>query len=349
MQTPILLSRWMKILHIANFGFNKQGAHFYCTDRKISAGLTENGHFVYDFSFRDMARMGTIFKTKKLGANWANKEILKIVKNLKPHLILVGHSDLLSVETLLYIRENYPQIKMAFWFVDWLCEPHKVNFVQSMATVVDAVFCTTGGELLQQFKYHHNKVAYIPNMVFGAVESLQQFNQTQYQHQLVFCGTVYKDPAREGFLHIIKQQLGDQLSCFGAFDQPTFYGQDYLDLLSKSRCGLNLSRRNDITLYSSDRIAQLTGNGLLTFSAEIPGFRQLYQDDEVVYFKDAHDLIEKYEYFSTHLGQAKQVAINGHKKSHTSFNSARVTKFMLELIFEQSLSEQYEWSHEVYA
>ncbi|MDV7160490.1 hypothetical protein R3X52_17110, partial [Acinetobacter baumannii] len=40
----------MKILHIANFGFNKQGAHFYCTDRKISAGLIENGHFVYDFS-----------------------------------------------------------------------------------------------------------------------------------------------------------------------------------------------------------------------------------------------------------------------------------------------------------
>ncbi|SSR66936.1 glycosyltransferase [Acinetobacter baumannii] len=44
----------MKILHIANFGFNKQGAHFYCTDRKISAGLIENGHFVYDFSFRGL-------------------------------------------------------------------------------------------------------------------------------------------------------------------------------------------------------------------------------------------------------------------------------------------------------
>lgn len=69
----------MKILHIANFGFNKQGAHFYCTDRKISAGLIENGHFVYDFSFRDMARMGTIFKTKKLGQSGPIKKYSKLL------------------------------------------------------------------------------------------------------------------------------------------------------------------------------------------------------------------------------------------------------------------------------
>ncbi|KAA5746821.1 hypothetical protein F3G21_18750, partial [Acinetobacter baumannii] len=98
----------MKILHIANFGFNKQGAHFYCTDRKISAGLIENGHFVYDFSFRDMARMGTIFKTKKLGAKWANKEVLKVVNNIEPDLVLIGHSDLMSPDVLRQIKESYP-------------------------------------------------------------------------------------------------------------------------------------------------------------------------------------------------------------------------------------------------
>lgn len=314
----------MKILHIANFGFNKQGAHFYCTDRKVSAGLTQNGHFVYDFSFRDMARMGTIFKTKKLGANWANKEVLAIVKNLNPDLILVGHSDLLHVETLKKIRETYPHIKMAFWFVDWLCEAHKINFVKNMASVVDVVFCTTGSELLKQFQ------------------------QSTYQHQLVFCGTVYKDPSRDELLNILKEKLGDQLSCFGAFNQPTVYGQDYLDLLANSQCGLNLSRTNDIILYSSDRIAQLTGNGLLTFSAEIPDFRHLYKDDEIIYFKDVYDLAEKYDYFIHHPHEAKQVAMKGHQKSHTSFNNARITKFMIEVIFDQPLSEHYEWSHEVY-
>lgn len=90
----------MKILHISNFAFNKLGERYYSMDRKISAGLIENGHFVYDYSFRDMARMGTIFKTKKMGSGVANAEILKIVDNLRPDLILIGHSDLLKPETL---------------------------------------------------------------------------------------------------------------------------------------------------------------------------------------------------------------------------------------------------------
>lgn len=58
--------------------------------------------------------------------------------------------------------------------------------------------------------------------------------------------------------------------------------------------GLNYSRKNDVTLYSSDRIVQLTGNGLLTFSPRIPGFDQLYTEQEVVYFDDQFDLAEKF-------------------------------------------------------
>lgn len=338
----------MKILHIANFGFNKQGAHFYCTDRKISAGLIENGHFVYDFSFRDMARMGTVFKTKKLGANWANKEILKIVDNLEPDLVLIGHSDLLRIDTLNAIRLQYPQIKMAFWFVDWLCEEHKAKFVQSMAKIVDAVFCTTGGTLLKQFKYSNNRIAYIPNMVFSAVESLKQFELQEHAYNLIFCGTVYKDPEREYFLTFLKEHLDTKLNCFGAFNQPALYGKNYLNLLGNARCGLNLSRRNNIDLYSSDRVAQLAGNGLLTFTPKIPGFQKLYTEHELVYFDDVSDLVEKYKYYEVHVEEAEQLAKKGWEKTHQSFNAKRITQFMLEVTFDRPLSEAYEWSHEVY-
>lgn len=338
----------MKILHIANFGFNKQGAHFYCTDRKISAGLIENGHFVYDFSFRDMARMGTIFKTKKLGANWANKEIIKIIENLQPDLILIGHSDLLKVETLEYIRKSYPTIKLAFWFVDWLCETHKVNFVKRMSECVDAVFCTTGGDQLRNFVNGRNKIAYIPNMTTKAVESSRQFEKNQYHRKFVFCGTVYKDPERENFLKLLKDKLQEDLEYFGAFGTQTIYGQKYISTLQATRCGLNLSRRNDIFLYSSDRIAQLTGHGLLTFTPRIPGFDILYTDQEVVYFSDLNDLVKKYEYFNNNIEEGNRIAQNGWMKSHKSFNSARVTKFMIEVTFDQPLSDAYEWAHEVY-
>lgn len=338
----------MKILHIANFGFNKQGAHFYCTDRKLSAGLIENGHFVYDFSFRDMARMGTVFKTKRLGAGWANKEVLKVVSQLEPELVLVGHSDLMSPDVLKQIKQRYPQTKIAFWYVDWLCEEKKSQFIFDFLPYIDALFCTTGGALLEQFSSVGKKVAFIPNVVNAAVESLKQFEKNYFIHDLVFFGTLEKSSSREKFMLTLIERLKTQISCFGSLDRAAVYGHQYINTLSQSKMGLNFSRRNDMELYSSDRVAQLTGNGLLTFCPKIPKFEILYRDDEVVYFDDENDFIEKFEYFDTNDQKAKEIAKNGWERAHGSYNCKRVTKFMLETIYDEPYTEDYEWEKYVY-
>lgn len=343
----------MKILHIANFGFNKQGTHFYSTDRKISAGLIENGHLVYDFSFRDMARMGTIFKTKKLGANWAGKEVLKIVDNLEPDLIVLGHLDLMKLSVLQEIKAKYPNIKMLAWYVDWLEEQHKVEYVSSVAQYVDAVFVTTAGATLKHLKerQQHTTFAYMPNMSSRSVECLKQFEIEQYQRDLLFCGTVYKDPLREQFLLDLKQQLAQnkiKFDIFGAFGVSAVYGKDYYRILTGTQMGLNLSRKNDITLYSSDRIVHLTGNGLLTFSPRIPKFELLYSENELVYFDHQADLAEKIHYYHQNREQANTIAQAGWQKTHQSFNAKRITQFMLETTFNLPYSQQYEWLDEVY-
>lgn len=341
----------MKILHIANFGFNKQGAHFYCTDRKISAGLIENSHFVYDFSFRDMARMGTVFKTKKLGANWANKEILKIVNNIEPDLVLVGHSDLMSPHVLREIKQHCPNIKIAFWYVDPLYLEQKLGFIHEFSPYLDAIFCTTGGEYLQKLKQPHLKVAYMPNIGHANVEQLKQFENNQIDKEFIFCGGVYKEPEREKFLQDLADTLKNnqiQYQYYGCFAQPGVYGKDYYQVLSQSRMGLNYSRRNDVTLYSSDRIVQLTGNGLLTFSPRIPDFNKLYTEQEVIYFDDQVDLAAKIQFYASHPEQAKEIAQAGWLKTQHSFNAKRITQFMLELTFNSPFSENYEWVHEVY-
>lgn len=339
----------MKILHIANFGFNKQGAHFYCTDRKISAGLIENGHFVYDFSFRDMARMGTIFKTKKLGAGWANKEILKIVNNLEPDLVLVGHSDLMSPNVLKEIKQRYPKTKIAFWYVDWLRDKKKSRFIFDFLPYVDAIFATTAGDLLKQFEGYGATLSYIPNMIDPAIEKLKQFEKKEFKHEMVFFGTINEKGTERGdFLITLKERLGDEISFFGTSEHPAVYGQKYIDELSTAKMGVNFSRKNDMRLYSSDRIVQLTGNGLLTFCPQIPGFEKLYSQDEIVYFSSVDDFIDKYYFYKANDAQAKAIAEKGWIKTHTRYNNKRITKFMLETIFNQTYSESYEWAEEVY-
>lgn len=341
----------MKILHIANFGFNKQGAHFYCTDRKISAGLIENGHFVYDFSFRDMARMGTIFKTKKLGASWANKEILKIVDNLEPDLVLIGHSDLMSPLVLKEIKQRYPHTKIAFWYVDPLYLEQKLGFVRQFSPYLDAIFCTTGGEYLRKLKQPHLNVAYMPNVGHRNVEHLKQFEVEQTENDFIFCGVVYKEPVREKFLKDLTNTLSSnqiQHRFYGCFEQLGVYGKTYYQVLAQARMGLSYSRRNDVALYSSDRIVQLTGNGLLTFSPRTPGFDKLYNGNEIVYFDDQNDLAEKIKFYVNDRDAAKEIAEAGWHRTRTSFNAKRITQFMLEVTFGLPLSEDYEWANEVY-
>ncbi len=112
--------------------------------------------------------------------------------------------------------------------------------------------------------------------------------------------------------------------------------------------GLNISRRNDVTLYSSDRLTQLTGNGLLTFCPEIPKMELLFSTDEIVYFKDLNDLLSKLIYFHRHPEAGRQIAEQGWQRAHSSYNASRVTQYMLERLFDQPLSSDYEWRDELF-
>ncbi len=44
--------------------------------------------------------------------------IINIIKNLKPTLILLGHTNSLKTETLKNIKDKFTNIKIAFWYED---------------------------------------------------------------------------------------------------------------------------------------------------------------------------------------------------------------------------------------
>ncbi len=87
---------------------------------------------------------GRFLKQKKLGANWANKEVLKVVNNIEPDLVLIGHSDLMSPDVLRQIKESYPNTKIAFWYVDPLYLESKLGFVKAFSPYLDAIFLYNG-------------------------------------------------------------------------------------------------------------------------------------------------------------------------------------------------------------
>jgi spore maturation protein CgeB len=339
----------LKIVHCANFSYPKDGELYYATDRKVTHGLIRNGHYVYDFSHRDVARCSTIFRSKMWGLGKTNKRLIETCRNIQPDLLLLGHAELITPETLLEIRKIIPSIKIAMWFVDPLwTHQHAVN-VQSKIPVLDCFFATTGGEMLKELKRPSNKVAYMPNIADASIESHKNFEKEDLSVDFLFCGRDYNEPERKAFLVEISQKLSSyQTKLFGCLGRALILGHEYTDMLGETKMGLSYNRRNDVSLYMSDRIVQLTGNGIATFTPRVPNMEMLYSEDEVIYFDDVSDLIRKAEKISKDDKMRKRIAYNGWKKTQNSYNSVRITKFMLETIFGESYSEAYEWINEVY-
>jgi hypothetical protein len=342
----------LRIVHAAIFNTYKYGTDFYSTDRKISHGLIRNGHFVYDFSYRDIARSESIFRTSKLGIGKVNNKLIQVCKTIRPDLLLLGHSELIKVEPLKNIKKILPGLKIALWFVDalFLTQTHSTRHIFDRLDGIDVFFATTGGDYLKAFKTKKNTVSFIPNIADSAVEVNKNFMSDSLDIDFLYCGRDDTESDRKSFLTRLFGSIDQKITCEirGALGNPLVFGNDYIQLLSRTKMGLNFSRRNDIYLYSSDRIVQLTGNGILTFSPRVPGMEKIYADSEIIYFNEVKELVDKLAFYHGNESERKRVAENGWGKTHMSYNAARVTRFMLELIWEEKFSENYEWKEEIY-
>ena len=340
----------MRILHVANFNTHKYGADLYSTDRKISAGLIQNGHLVYDFSYRDVCRNESLLRTTKFSTKTVNKKLIKACDNLHPHLLLLGHSELIHSDTLKFIKHKYPDIKIGLWYVDALFHRKKTEHLFARLESIDVVFATSSGKYLKEYATSDTLAAFFPNIVDQGTEPFRAFENQSFDHDFIFCGRDTNDPQRRQFMVELKEAAEKHMRCAfkGCLGSRPITGYDYLQFLSQAKMGLNISRENDIDLYSSDRIAQLMGNGLLTFCPEIPKMRLLFSDNEIVYFRDLNELVSKLLYFHERPTESQRIAENGWKKIHSSCNARRVTNYMLERLFDLPLSSDYEWEAELF-
>ena len=126
------------------------------------------------------------------------------------------------------------------------------------------------------------------------------------------------------------------------FGKEPIWGTEFLNQISNSRMALNLSRGRPIKYYSSDRIAQLMGNGLLTFIHKDTMFQDFFTKDEMIFYSDISDLSEKVKKYKKDDYSSKRIAKKGYLKYHKYFNSNLVSKFIIEKTFGLN-SKKYFW------
>jgi len=136
---------------------------------------------------------------------------------------------------------------------------------------------------------------------------------------------------RELFIkRLLKYCKNVNFDIYGMFNKQPIWGEDFLGVLSNSKMGLNLSRGKPVKYYSSDRIAQLIGNGILTFIHQDTKFDDFFTNKEIIFYKDIYDLSEKIKKYKNDDKQWRIIAKKAQQKYHKYFNSNLIAKFIIE-------------------
>ncbi len=133
----------------------------------------------------------------------------------------------------------------------------------------------------------------MPNPVDFSIESGRNHERRELPYDLFYACGNENDPrglcgqdvtARELLALIERRAPGIRILSPGARGAPNIAGAKYQAALELAAVGLNLSRRNDVYLYSSDRLAHLTGNGLAVLMERSNGYEEFIPEGEFVYF-----------------------------------------------------------------
>jgi len=332
----------LKILHVTNFNERHDGRLFFNTGRRINNGFIRLNHSVLEFSDRDIISYYRRINDPS-GANRLNEKLFNTVYNYVPDIIVLGHADLIKTETIHKIKTNFPNIKICQWFLDRMDGPWQINKRRFLDKIdyTDCNFCTTSPDVLDLPK--NRKIKYIPNPVDESFERLNVFSNNYLINDVFFAlshgvhrGVLKKGKfdGRESFINkLLEITPNVKFDLYGINNIQPIWADSFYKVIEKSKMGLNLSQGKPIKYYSSDRITQLVGNGLLTFIDEKTQFGDFFNKDELIFYNSISELSEKIIKYSLDDKERIKVAKKGKYKYFKYFNSSLIAKYIISTTF----------------
>ena len=345
----------LRILHITNFNERLDGRLFFNTGRRINNGFIRLGHSVLGFSDRDIQKYYKSFSDIK-GAKTLNDKLKKTCYNYKPDLIIMGHADLISSQQISELKDDYPNVRVGQWFLDPLnkngpdFERNKERIMDKIE-VVDASFLTTSPSALS-FLPKNNNIHYIPNPGDKSFEVLNNYKKScnvdvffalsHGVHRGVL--KVGKIDDRVNFVNnLIKKTPDVKFDIYGLNKVQPIWADHYFKTIANAKMGLNLSRGDAIKYYSSDRITQIIGNGLACLIDEKTEYRDFFNDNEMVFYKNLNDLSEKILKIAQDEKLRKSIAKKGKDKYMKYFNSSLVAEFIIKKTLNITSKNKFFW------
>jgi len=342
-----------RILHVGNFPTSARDCFLHNTTVKLNNGLIRNGHTVIAFSDRDVARASSIFGHRRWGRRGVNAALLALCREARPGLLLLTHADMIDNATIAAIREQFPNLKTVQINVDPLFEADNIARIEARMPVVDATLITTAGPQLAALAQPGRVVGFLPNAVDWSIETGQAHLHDRLAHDVFYaCG----NPARplrvvcgqawnmDDFMtELLAAVPGARPLLGGMQGHPKLRAAGYQAALESVAIGLNISRRADSHLYSSDRLAQMAGNGLAVLMERATGYDTLFDDDQMGFFSSFEQLADMLGRLIAEPARRRAMAAAGRARYHALFNERIVAGYLHDVAFGRHDPAGYAW------
>jgi len=348
----------LKILNISNFG-NRQFNRLYYISiaKKLANGFIRNGHDVINLSDRDVGKFNKSLRDFK-GKKYLNMMIYETAKNYKPDLILLGHSYDIETETIEKIKDYSKNTIISQWFEDHLADTgpdYSSNRKKLLKydEFISSNFITTHPSTLDFLKNKEN-FHYLPIPVDKNIEKLKI-----YEHKNQICDVFFsmshgvnrgklkrdKEDERHNFItNLITQCPNIIFDIYGYKNREPVWAEDFYKVIVNSKMALNLTRGKPLKYLTSNRIASLIGNGLLTFIDKKTKLDNFFNKNEVVFYSSLQDLAEKINQFKANDKERIKIAKNGRKKYFDLFECQKVSDYIISKSFGRKPSEKIKWA-----
>ena len=334
----------LKIINIYNQG-QKINHRLYniSLGKKFTNGFVRNGHDVLEISDRDYLRNNKYFNLVPNKNNFQNF-LIDTFKNYNPDILFFGHTKNLEINTLEKFRILNKNIIISQWNEDPVMpslqySKQNVSNINIYSNFVDHNFITTDPSIISN-KIKTNNLHFFFVPVDKNIERFDVYNMRP-KKDLFYAMShgVNRATLKEGieddrinFLDkLVKKIPNIKYDFYGFSNKQPIWGNDFNNALINSKMGLNLSRGKPTKYYSSNRIASIMGNGLLTFVDRKVQFSDFFNNNEIIFYSNISDLSEKIIYYSKNDKIRKKISKNGKKKYFKLFNETKITKYLIDI------------------
>ena len=345
-----LIKKKLKIINLYNQG-QKLNHRLYniSLGKKFTNGFVRNGHDVLEISDRDFLKNNKYLSLIPNKNNF-QKYLIDTFKNYNPDIIFFGHTKNIELNTLDEFKSINKNLILSQWNEDPVMpsldySKKNISNIQIYSKFVDHNFITTDPSVLDKSINKNNfKFLFVP--VDKNIETFDVYKMKP-KKDLFYAMShgVNRATLREGiederinFLDkLVKKIPYIKYDFYGFSNKQPIWGNEFNNALINSKMGLNLSRGKPTKYYSSNRIASIMGNGLLTFIDEKVKMGDFFKKNEIIFYKNINDLSDKIKFYSKNDKIRINIARNGKKKYFRLFNEKRIAKYIIDI----SLGDEY--------